>query len=172
MIDWFTTACCLYGAWGAFKKPRPLLAPSSEGGLGLGLGARHASRATLSHSHFEAPRAMGAGGWGAGCGALWLMGRERLLLARAVQSSPPFPPCAPARRRGGPGGGLGTPGLAPGPRPPRTHLRGESRSQPRREAGSAAAPKPALLLTGRGCAWVNQVLHVRYSELLDRGCCS
>ena len=40
---------------------------------------------------------------------------------RAVQSSP-FPPCA-ARRRGGPGGGLGTPGLAPGPRPPRPHLR-------------------------------------------------
>jgi hypothetical protein len=39
---------------------------------------------------------------------------------RAVQSSP-FPPCA-ARRRGGPGGGLGTPGLAPGPRPPRPLL--------------------------------------------------
>jgi hypothetical protein len=40
---------------------------------------------------------------------------------RAVQS-PPFPPRA-ARRLGGPGGGLGTPGLAPGPRPPRPHLR-------------------------------------------------
>jgi hypothetical protein len=40
---------------------------------------------------------------------------------RAVQSSP-FPPFAP-RRRGGPGGGLGTPGLTPGPRPPRPHLR-------------------------------------------------
>jgi hypothetical protein len=43
------------------------------------------------------------------------------LLLRAVQS-PPFPPCA-ARRRGGPGGGLGGPGPAPGPRPPRPHLR-------------------------------------------------
>jgi hypothetical protein len=53
---------------------------------------------------------------------------------RAVQSSP-FPPCA-ARRRGGPGGGLGTPGLAPGPRPPRPHLR--KKLVPRREADSAA----------------------------------
>jgi hypothetical protein len=40
---------------------------------------------------------------------------------RAVQSSP-FPPCA-ARRRGGTGGGWGTPGLAPGPRPPRPRVR-------------------------------------------------
>jgi hypothetical protein len=39
---------------------------------------------------------------------------------RAVQS-PPFPPCA-AKRCGGPGGGRGTPGLAPGPHPPRPHV--------------------------------------------------
>jgi hypothetical protein len=57
---------------------------------------------------------------------------------RAVQSSPsPLPALAPpaAKRRGGPGGGLGTPGLAPGPRPPRPHLR--KKSVPRREADFA-----------------------------------
>jgi hypothetical protein len=47
--------------------------------------------------------------------------RKSSTKVRAVQSSP-FPFFA-ARRRGGPGGGLGTPGLAPGPRPPRPHLR-------------------------------------------------
>jgi hypothetical protein len=47
-----------------------------------------------------------------------------------AQGSPfPFPPCA-VRRRGGPGGGSGAPGLAPGPRPPRPHLRGGGGSQP------------------------------------------
>jgi hypothetical protein len=70
-------------------------------------------------------------------------------MLRAVQSSP-FPPCA-ARRRGGPGGGLGTPGLAPGPRPPRPHLR--KKAVPRREAD--IAPHPS-----RDKLWVNQVLPV------------
>jgi hypothetical protein len=58
--------------------------------------------------------------WPGGSAFLAAQGSGRLPV-RAVQSSP-FPPCA-ARRRGGPGGGLGTPGLAPGPRPPRPHLR-------------------------------------------------
>jgi hypothetical protein len=52
------------------------------------------------------------GPWAAGFGGQWPL--------RAVRSSP-FPPCA-TRRRGGPGGGWGPPGLAPGPRPPRPHL--------------------------------------------------
>jgi hypothetical protein len=85
------------------------------------------------------------------------------LRAKGGEASPPFnpfPPCA-ARRRGGPEGGLGAPGLAPGPRPPRPHLRKSRFLDARREADLCSTSKPPQTVGEPGAACG------RVSELLD-----
>jgi hypothetical protein len=86
MIGWFSTACCLYGPWGAFIFFKAKAAPragAGAGGWGRATRHAHAARSTHSwhshpHSHPAAPRAMGAGDWGTG--VRFLVGQSCSLL--------------------------------------------------------------------------------------------